>query len=237
MPTNGNPTTIDAGKLRDGAHIIIVIDGHEIAVAEVRHVEPTTTGVAVMLAGGDVHRWVASKQIQLATDEQVATARRERERTERIHALESFVDWLYNHPDMPAPGTIRAQASLYGPWLDQLAVIERAADAIGVQVERKKAYDSRPTATIRTEVGDVEYILYGSDDRRDVERRCPDCGEDLDLIESGALGHAPGQACTADDEPPPRGTEAGDPDAVLPADVEGHAHQRGEDWVDETAAA
>ncbi len=36
-------------------------------------------------------------------------------------------------------------------------------------------------------------------------RRCPTCGEDLDLIERGSLGHVPGEPC---DVPAPRDADA-----------------------------
>ncbi|WP_173078605.1 hypothetical protein [Phytohabitans rumicis] len=193
------PTTKRAADLRDGDQIIVDSEWSDgPTVTEVRGVEPSAAHrgeFVVLVTGGDIFRWPAENPIKLATEEQARKAEQERERVANIEALSSFVTWLYNHPEAPAPNTMSAQASLFGPWLDQLDIAQRVAESLGVEIERGRGYDGRPTAKVETKFGDIRYVVYGSDDRRDVERRCEHCGEDLDLIEAGRLGHVPGEAC------------------------------------------
>jgi hypothetical protein len=185
-----------AADLKAGDFVIVEDEPSEVTYTQQAHdydgIEPR---VLVVFAAGYVERWKAEQVCELATTEQIAAARFAHERTEEIAKLRAFLTWLEAHPHLPAPGHLRAQASLFGPWPDQLAAITRAAETMGREVQRTKGYDGRPTAKVELQVGNVDFVVYASDDRRNVERRCETCGEDLALIEAGRLGHVPGEEC------------------------------------------
>jgi hypothetical protein len=221
--------------------------------------------ILVVFADGAARPYNPDAPFTLATEEQLAASRNRQAWQQVIDQVHTWLSWMGRHADeLPAPTSIRMsmQHSLIsGSDEAKRATAAAAARALGVDpIERAAVGDGYSAAVVaELEVGDrfgdvsheLRYVVHGFVTPLAVDEPVAEvdpvpivhrldgigsaCGETLRLIDACTDDRLK-VTCSGCIALEPRGTDNGDPDAVVPPAVEGHGHQRGEEWRDDEPA-
>ncbi|GIE75755.1 hypothetical protein Aph02nite_17050 [Actinoplanes philippinensis] len=225
------PEEIPVAKLTRGTWIqAIDEDGCDHGEAEVLHVEAYQGSAVILYRPRGLSDPRASffdnatQTVPVLSAERLAEAKAAAERAERIADIRAFADFLEQHPALPVTN-IRMQASLnphgdvWNSGAEGVAEVRRLAGLFDGKVMQDNEH-----ITATREVGATEYVIVawhkaGRPAEPVVEdERCETCGESMREIQSGRLGHIPGEACApVDDLGFGYSREQDDPTPVSPA--------------------
>jgi hypothetical protein len=209
-----------ADELKAGDHII----DRPGTPLEVTHTQARAADglILVVFADGVARPYNPDAPFTMATEEQLAADRNRQAWRQVVDQVHAWLSWIGKNADeLPAPTSmeLRMQHSMGWPADDaqKRATAASVAGKLGADLEERSG-PGTGVVTAAFEVAD----------------RSGGLAHELRYVVHGFVTPLP-TVEPVDDEPV-RGTENGDPDAVLPPTVEGHAHQRGQDWRDDEPA-